>query len=127
MLRRAEAEFLRGSKQAKPQQLRYLKQGVRRKISLFKENDLSAILGNDWARVMFQAAIGNNSSSAIDFNSAPSQAQETTFYLSRTDELRARGQVRIKASASGADKRGFESRRARPSSSNSCLSPYFCS
>ena len=114
MLSRAEAEFLRGSKQAKPQQLRYLKHCVKRKIRAFEESDLPAILGNDWARPMFQAAIGNNSTSAIDFNSVPGRAQEAMFYPSRTDALRARGQVRIKASASGADKRGFESRRARP-------------
>jgi len=75
MLSRAETDFLRGQKQAKPQQLRYLKHCVRRKISLFKENDLPAILGNDWARAMFQTAIGNNSTSAIDFNSTPSHKQ----------------------------------------------------
>jgi len=75
MLSRAEAEFLRGEKQAKPQQLRYLRHCVRRKISVFRENDLPAILGNDWARPLFQAAIGNNSTSAMDFNSTPSHKQ----------------------------------------------------
>jgi len=75
MLSRAEADFLRGEKQAKPQQLRYLKHCVKKKIRAFEENDLPAILGNDWARVMFQAAIGNNSTSAIGFNSAQGHKQ----------------------------------------------------
>jgi len=75
MLSRAETDFLKGEKQAKPQQLRYLRHCVRRKISLFKENDLPVILGNDWARLLFQAAIGNNSTSAIDFNSTPGYKQ----------------------------------------------------
>ena len=114
MLSRAEAEFLRGSKQAKPQQLRYLRHCVKRKITVFRENDLPAIMANDWARPLFQAAIGNNSGSVTDFNSASGPAPRTEIYPSRTNDLRARGQVRIKASASGADKRGFESRRARP-------------
>ena len=114
MLSKAEAEFLRGEKQAKPQQLRYLRHCVKRKIGVFSETDLPAILGNDWARSLFQAAIGNNSGGAIDLNDAPGLVPKTEIYPPKTDDPRARGQVRIKASASGADKRGFESRRARP-------------
>jgi hypothetical protein len=102
MLSRAETEFLRGEKQAKPQQLRYLKHCVRRKIIALRESDLPAIMTNEWARPLFQTAIGNNSGGAIDFNSASGQASRTEFYPSRTNNLRARGQVRIKASASGA-------------------------
>ena len=113
MLSRVEAEFLRGEKQAKPQQLRYLKHCVRRKIKTLRENDLPAIMANEWARPLFQTAIGNNSGGAIDLNSASGLASRTEIYPSRTNDLRARGQVRIKASASGADNRGFESRRAR--------------
>ena len=108
---RAETDFLRGQKQAKPQQLRYLKHCVRRKIEALRENDLPAIMANEWARPLFQTAIENNSGGAVDFNSAPGEAQEAESYPSKTNDLRARGQVRIKASASGADKRGFESRR----------------
>jgi hypothetical protein len=113
MLSRAETEFLRGEKQAKPQQLRYLKHCVRRKIRAFSENDLPALLSSEWARPLFQTAIGNDSGGVIDFNSASDLASRTEIYPSRTNDLRARGQVRIKASASGADNRGFESRRAR--------------
>ena len=47
MLSRAETEFLRGEKQAKPQQLRYLRHCVRRKIRALKENDLPAIMANE--------------------------------------------------------------------------------
>ena len=115
MLSRVEAEFLRGEKQAKPQQLRYLKHCVRRKIKTLRENDLPAIMANEWARPLFQTAIGNNSGGAIDLNSASGLASRTEIYPSRTNDLRARGQVRIKASASGADNRGFKSRRARQS------------
>ncbi len=107
-------DFLRGEKQGKPQQLRYLKHCVRKKITTLRENDLPAIMANKWARPLFQTAIGNNSGGAIDLNSASGQAPEAEIYPSRTNDLRARGQVRIKASASGADNRGFESRRARP-------------
>jgi hypothetical protein len=113
MLSRAETEFLRGEKKVKPQQLRYLKHCVRRRIRTLKENDLPAIMANEWAKELFRDAIGNNSGGAIDFNSASSRTPETEIYPSRTNDLRARGQVRIKASASGAGERGFESRRAR--------------
>ena len=111
MLSRAETEFLRGVKQAKPQQLRYLKHCVRRKIRAFSEVDLPTILSSEWARPLFQTAIGNNSGGAVDFNSASGLASRAEIYPSKIDVLRARGQVRIKASASGVDKRGFESRR----------------
>jgi hypothetical protein len=113
MLSRAETDFLRGEKQAKPQQLRYLKHCVKKKITALRENDLPAIMANEWAKDLFRDAIGTNGGGAIDFNSASGEAQEAEFYPSRTNDLRARGQVRIKASASGADNRGFESRRAR--------------
>ena len=116
-------DFLRGEKQGKPQQLRYLKHCVRKKITTLRENDLPAIMANKWARPLFQTAIGNNSGGAIDLNSASGQAPEAEIYPSKTNDLRARGQVRIKASASGADNRGFESRRARPIPSFSELSP----
>ena len=123
MLSRAETEFLRGEKQAKPQQLRYLKHCVRRKIRALKENDLPAIMANEWAEALFRDAIENNSGGAIEINSASDLAPRTEIYPSKTNDLRARGQVRIKASASGADNRGFESRRARPIPSFSELSP----
>jgi hypothetical protein len=103
MLSRAETDFLRGEKQAKPQQLRYLKHCVKMKIRALKENDLPTITANEWARTMFRDAIGSNSGGAIDFNSDSSQAPEAEIYPSRTNVLRARGQVRIKASASGAE------------------------
>jgi hypothetical protein len=80
MLSKAETEFLRSEKQAKPQQLRYLKHCVRRKIRALKENDLPAIMANEWASPLFQATIGNNSGGAIDFNSASGQAPRTEIY-----------------------------------------------
>ena len=70
MLSRAETDFLRGEKQAKPNQLRYLKHCVRRKIRALRENDLPAIIANEWARDMFQAVIGNNNGCAIESSSA---------------------------------------------------------
>jgi hypothetical protein len=73
------------------------------KIRALQENDLPAIMANEWERPLFQIAIGNNSGGAIDFNSASGQAPEAEIYPSKTNGLRARGQVRIKASASGAD------------------------
>jgi len=69
LLSRAETEFLRGEKQAEPQQLRYLKHCVRRKIRALKENDLPVIMANDWANALFRDAIEANSG-AIETNSA---------------------------------------------------------
>ena len=61
MLSRAETEFLRGEKQAKPNQLRYLRHCVRRKIRAVRENDLPAIMANEWAKDLFRDAIEANS------------------------------------------------------------------
>ena len=77
MLSKAETEFLRGQKQAKPQQLRYLRHCVKKKITVLRENDLPAIMANDWARGLFRGAIGNNSTTAIGFNSTPGYKQTT--------------------------------------------------
>jgi hypothetical protein len=66
MLSRAETEFLRGEKQAKPQQLRYLKHCVRKKIRAFEENDLPAIMANELASAMFRSAIEANNGCAIE-------------------------------------------------------------
>jgi hypothetical protein len=46
MLSRAETEFLRGVKQARPQQLRYLRHCVRKKVRVLRENDSPAIMAS---------------------------------------------------------------------------------
>jgi len=92
MLSRAEADFLRGEKQAKPQQLRYLKHCVKKKIRALRENDLPAIMANEWAKDLFRDAIGANSG-AIETNSAVETNHSETHGFGgpgqfRTDDLR---------------------------------------
>ena len=100
MLSKAEAEFLRGSKQAKPQQLRYLRHCVKRKITALRENDLPAIMANDWAKDLFRDAIEANSGYAIESNSAARTHPSGTQDLSgpgriRTGDLRRVSSTRI--------------------------------
>ena len=99
MLSRAEAEFLRGQKQAKPQQLRYLRHCVKRKIRALREDDLPAIMSNGWARDLFRDAIEANSGGAIESNSAtkthPSEAQD----LSGPGRIRTGDLRRVRAAS----------------------------
>jgi len=81
MLSRAETDFLRGEKQAKPNQLSYLRHCVKRKIKALGENDLPAIMVNDWASAMFRDAIEANNGHAIESNSA------SEAHLSGTQDL----------------------------------------
>ena len=70
MLSRAETEFLRGEKQAKPNQRRYLRHCVKKKIEAFGRNDLPAIMANEWAKGLFQSVIGNNNGCVMESNNA---------------------------------------------------------
>ena len=85
MLSRAETDFLKGEKQAKPNQLRYLRHCVKRKIRALRENDLPAIMANDWARAMFRNAIEANNGGAIESNSALRTPLSETQDLSGPD------------------------------------------
>jgi hypothetical protein len=99
MLSRAEAEFLRGSKQAKPQQLRYLRHCVKKKITALKENDLPAIMANEWARTMFRDAIETNNGGAIESNSAPEILPSETQDLSGPGRIRTGDLRRVRAAS----------------------------
>jgi len=96
MLSRAETEFLRGEKQAKPQQLRYLKHCVRRKIKALRENDLPAIMANEWAKDLFRDAIEANSG-AIESNSALETHPTETHELGEPGRIRTGDLRRVRA------------------------------
>ena len=89
MLSRAETDFLRGEKQAKPNQLRYLRHCVRRKIRALGDHDLPAIMANEWASAIFRSAIEGNNGHAIESNSAV----ETP--LSETQDLSGPGRMQL--------------------------------
>ena len=89
MLSRAETDFLRGEKQAKPNQLRYLRHCVKRKITALGEHDLPAIMTNDWASAMFRSAIEANNGAAIESNSA------SEAHPSETQDLSGPGRARL--------------------------------
>ena len=124
MLSKAEAEFLRGSKQAKPQQLRYLRHCVRKKIRALRENDLPAIMANGWARDLFKDAIEANSGYAIESNSAGKTYPSETQDLSGPGRIRTGDLRRVRAQVTGSwchllpngprtDCRKYRQRRAR--------------
>ena len=100
MLSRAETEFLRGEKQAKPQQLRYLKHCVRKKIRALKENDLPAIMANEWARAMFRDAIESNSG-AIESKSAVETPPSGTHGFGGPGRIRTGDLRRVRAQVTG--------------------------
>ena len=96
MLSTAETDFLRGEKRAKPNQLRYLKHCVKKKIRALKENDLPAIMANDWARAMFRDAIEANSG-AIESNSASGTHPPETQGMSGPGRIRTGDLRRVRA------------------------------
>jgi len=96
MLSRAETEFLRGQKQAKPQQLRYLKHCVKKKMRALKENDLPAIMANGWARDLFRDAIEANSG-AIESDGAMETHPSETHGFGGSSWIRAGDLRRVRA------------------------------
>jgi len=97
MLSKAETEFLRGQKQAKPQQLRYLRHCVKKKITVLRENDLPAIMANDWARGLFRGAIEANSGGAIESNSALETNHSETHGFGGPGRIRTGDLRRVRA------------------------------
>ncbi len=99
MLSRAETDFLRGEKQAKPNQLRYLKHCVRKKIRALGENDLPAIMSNEWSSAMFRSAIEANGGYAIESNSALETPSSETQDLSGPGRIRTGDLRRVRAAS----------------------------
>jgi len=100
MLSEAETEFLRGEKQAKPQQLRYLRHCVKKKIKALRENDLPAIMANEWASVLFRDIIEANSG-AIETNSALETLTPETQRMSGPGRIRTGDLRRVRAQVTG--------------------------
>jgi hypothetical protein len=90
MLSRAETDFLRGETQAKPNQLRYLRHCVKRKIRALRENDSPAIMASEWASALFRSAIEANNGCITESNSAVETPSSETGSVSpspRANEL----------------------------------------
>ncbi len=99
MLSRAETDFLRGEKQAKPNQLRYLRHCVRKKIGALGENDLPAIMASEWASAMFRSAIEANNGDAIESNSVAETPPSETQDLSGPGRIRTGDLRRVRAAS----------------------------
>ena len=99
MLSRAETDFLRSEKQAKPNQLRYLRHCVKKKIIALGENDLPAIMANEWARALFRNAIEANNGCAIESNSASETHHTETQDLSGPGRIRTGDLRRVRAAS----------------------------
>ena len=99
MLSKAETDFLRGEKQAKPQQLRYLRHCVRKKIRALRENDLPAIMANEWASALFRDAIEANSGHAIESNSALGMPPSETHDSGGPGRIRTGDLRRVRAAS----------------------------
>jgi len=76
--------------------LRYLKHRVRRKIKARRENDLPAIMANEWAKDLFRDAIEANSG-AIESNSALETHPTETHELGEPGRIRTGDLRRVRA------------------------------